>query len=583
VAGAVLAPGLLVTGCFSSPPQIVSLSPSAGSTQQPANAPIQVVFDQPVIHRSVAAAFGICALEGGGCLPGLPGCPDIGAAFGAPSGAPCWVTWLPNQPGFVLQHPGALFAPNTKYQLSLGAGVSSVDGTVNSLDHAWTLTSAAAPVLTAVAPANGATGVARGDSLSLSFSRAMSLPSLERAVSLSPAVSGVQVLADSLDTGSFEVIPAAPLDPDTTYTLTVSQGATDTFGQPLGQAVRTRFTTAAFAPGAQVLILAGPAGGPATQLLIGQLSAPAAGEPLPDEVLAGVPDCAESAGCGAVPSGQPTAAIEAAALAPGAGWLALVERDLTTPGAQPVLQVIDLTTGAPDLQLAGATWPAWSPDGSTLAFVAAGSRVELYHPATAGLSQLQPGPPLAGPPVWTGAGDTLAIPVTASAGVAGHVDLANPGVGARYTLPGLTGDVQTVVAAPTGEEIAIEVTAAGGTTTWVDDPSSAQPPTRVGSGLAPVGFVDNATLIAVQTSPPGRAQLVRINLASGGSSALARGPGTPDLSSASLAAGGRQIAYLDETAAGSPQVLVANADGTGARAMAPPMGGLVPLSAVISG
>ena len=52
---AILAPSVLLTGCFSAPPQIVELSPPAGSTQLDANAIVEVVFDQPVTHASVAA------------------------------------------------------------------------------------------------------------------------------------------------------------------------------------------------------------------------------------------------------------------------------------------------------------------------------------------------------------------------------------------------------------------------------------------------------------------------------------------------------------------------------------------------
>jgi len=39
--------------------------------------------------------------------------------------------------GFVFHHPGALFLPNQEYTFDLGAGITSVNGNVNSLDHLW--------------------------------------------------------------------------------------------------------------------------------------------------------------------------------------------------------------------------------------------------------------------------------------------------------------------------------------------------------------------------------------------------------------------------------------------------------------
>lgn len=584
---AVLPAALMLTGCFSSPPQIVALVPAAGSTQLGADTPVEVVFDQPVVHASVASHFGVCAIRGGGCVPGLPGCRDLAAAFGAAAGAPCWVSWLPSRPGFVLHHPRALFAPNTKYQFSLAAGVASVGGTVNSLDHTWDLTSAPAPVLTASTPSDGATRVARDAAFTLSFSRAMSSAAVASAVRLSPAGDSLRVFPNSDDPSSFEVLPAEPLSPDTGYALTVGRGATDIQGQPLHAAVTVHFTTGSLSPATHSLILAGSPGGPASAVLLGQLGPPTAGEPIPTEVLFQAPLCDATDGCGQVGLGQPTEAIAQAALSPGTRWLAVVETELTAPGtATPVLSIIDLSTGQVQLRLSEAQWPAWSPDGSTLAFVAGGAQVELYRPASASLSALQTSGTPSGTPVWTGAGDALAVPIASSDTSPGRVDLADPTLGARYTLPGVSGEVLRVVAAPSGEELAVETAPASGaaaSVTWVADPSGGSPPDRAGEGIVPIGFTDASTLIAAATSSSGGTQLVRINLGTGGSAALAAAPGTAALAAAALAPTGRQIAYLTATSTGTVEAVIANADGTGALALAPPPGGLVPLAISFGG
>ncbi len=567
---------LVLTGCFSAPPQIVALAPADGSTQQDADAAVEVVFDQPVERPSVAAHFGV--------RPGLPGCTNLPAAFRASPGAACWVSWLNDQSGFIFHHPRALFAPNTKYQFSLGAGVSSTAGTVNSLDHIWDLTSAAAPVLTSSTPGNGAAQVTRDADLSLSFSRAMSPSSLDGAVLLSPST-GLRVLANSLDPSNFEVVPSQPLDPDTAYTLTVDQRATDAHGQALLAPVTVHFHTGGtFSPAGHALILAGPAGGPATEAVLSQLSPPSLGQPIPGEVLVQVPPCNVPGGCGAVPHGDPIAEIDQAAIAPGAGWLALVETDLTVLGSAPFTKIIDLATGLDQLTLGDTQEPAWSPDGATLSLVTTAGAVELYQPATGALSALQPTAPASGAAVWTGAGDTLAIPVGASGDVPAHLDLANPSVGARYTLPGLTGAVTRVVAAPSGEELATEVGSAGATPqTWVTDPSSGQLPTEIGSELIPIGFTDGATLLAAAATSSGGLQLVQISLTSGATTPLAAAPGHPELANASVASGGRQIAYLDTSASGTIKAIIANADGTGATPVDLTANGLVPLSIVFGG
>ena len=580
---AILASSLALTGCFSGPPQIVALRPPAGSTQLDANATVEVVFDRPVDQASVAAHFTVCAVKNGNCKPGLPGCPDLSAAFSAVPNSPCWVSWLPTQPGFVLHHQGALFAPNTMYQFSLGAGVSSSDGTVNSLDHQWDLTSAAAPALTSATPANGATGVPRDVAMSLSFSRAMSLQAISAGIRLSPPVTGLRVIVDSLDSAAFEVLPEQPLSPATAYTLTLTQAVTDAQGQPLLAPVSLHFRTGQLSSGEHAVVLAGTVGGLPSAVAVAGLTSPVSGEPIPDEILAQAPVCQTPGGCAGIPQGQPIAAIEEAALAPGARWLAVVETGAEGVAGQPVLRVIDLATGQDRLNLAGARFPAWSPDGSVLAFVAGGT-VQLYQPVAGSISSLEPASAPDGPPVWTAAGDTLAIPVAASAAGPAHLELAAPAVGALYSLPGLSGEVSRVVAAPTGEELAVQVTAPdGGTSAWVIDPSGDRPPTEIGAGLVPVGFTDDATLIAAAPSGSGHLAFESVNLGSGTANALAAAPGEPDFNSAAVDPSGRQLAYLDTTSLGQLDVLVANADGTGVVPLAGLSGALVPASISFSG
>jgi Tol biopolymer transport system component len=370
------------------------------------------------------------------------------------------------------------------------------------------------------------------------------------------------VVPDRNDPADFEVVPADLLQPSAGYTLSISTVATDTHLQPLQAPVTIRFRTGQMSTGEHALVLAGTAAG-AAMLLFAQPTPAASGEPIPAEIVDQMPLCADPVGCGAVATGHPTAVIDDAALAPGARWLAVVESDLTVPGSPPSLQVIDLNSDREVKDITGAQWPAWSPDGSTLAFVAADSAVQLYEPATDAVSSLPSGSLAAGRPVWTADSVTLAFLVAATATEPAHVELATPAVAALSAIPGLSGAASHPVAAPEGEQLAVETAEAGGAPiTWIVNLATGQGPIRLPAGLTPVGFTDAGTLVAVDaTAAP---HLVSVSIDSGDITPLTESTGATELDSAVVSPSGRQIAYLAVASDGIVQAMIANADGTGA-------------------
>src|SRR5207248_1912306 len=130
-----------------------------------------------------------------------------------------------------------------------------------------------------------------------------------------------------------------------------------------------------------------------------------------------------------------------------------VERDQTSLASSPTLVVLDAARGVPVQAVPGGDFPAWSPDGSELAF-AAQDDVAVFEPGT-GLKRLLPrGDPLLAPPVWAPQGELLALEVGRTEEQA-HVELADSLVTARYPLPGLTGSASDPVISPDGSKLAV--------------------------------------------------------------------------------------------------------------------------------
>src|ERR1700680_3987245 len=166
-----------LSGCFASPPQIIQLIPNRGSVGVAADAAITVGFDRPVATGSIAGRFSV--------KPPMPSC-DLAAAFSAGPDAACRVVWLGGDTGFTLLHPRAIFAPNRTYTFTLAGGISDPNGVVNSVDHQWSITSGQAPLIRAVDPPDGSTGVPVDTPISVTFSTSMDAAATDAAIRLRP-------------------------------------------------------------------------------------------------------------------------------------------------------------------------------------------------------------------------------------------------------------------------------------------------------------------------------------------------------------------------------------------------------------
>jgi hypothetical protein len=541
-----------LSGCFSSPPQIIQLSPNRGAVGVAADAPVSVEFDRPVVTTSVEGRFTV--------NHPMPSC-NLEAAFSAGPLAPCRIVWLSGDTGFTLLHPRAIFAPSTSYTFTLAGGISDPSGVVNSVDHHWTFTTGPAPVIRALQPADGSKGVPVDTPISVTFSTAMAADTTDAAITLNPAVPGTRVVRNSRDPSRFVVLPGAILQAGVTYRLTVASTATDIDHQPLTVGATSTFTTSRMSPGPDAVVLAAVPGEGATTVLISPLAPAEAGEPIATEAVLVSPRCPRSSGCGTAAFNAPLYTYAAAALSPGGGWLAVVELDATVNNAAPVLVVLDPATGTVIKSFTNSSLPSWSPDGGTLAFSRAG-RVSFFNPTTGALTSLPPGDPMVTPAVWSPLGEQLVLDVAGTSDLE-QLELADSVVLARYPIAGVTGASSDPAISPDGSQVAFLRASPGAQGTWIAGiGASAAAPRLLDAALQPVGFTATGTLVGISRPAAGTPTLVLVSVAGDEQIPIAPGPSPGSLGTVVVAPSGRQLVYLNADSNGIVQAYVENADGS---------------------
>ncbi len=216
-------------------PRIVSTTPVQGAIGVPLNATISATFSEAMNPATINAASFTLAGPGGAAVTGTIAYVTAGSV----------ATFTPT-----LNLP-----PNTTFTATITTGAQDQEDPANSLtaNHLWTFTTAAAPDTTPLTvistiPVNRATGVAINQVVSPTFSEPMNPDTVNASTFtvIGPggdAIIGVVTYAVSGSVAKFT--PSTLLAYNTTYTATVTTGATDLAGNALVSNYVWAFTTGA--------------------------------------------------------------------------------------------------------------------------------------------------------------------------------------------------------------------------------------------------------------------------------------------------------------------------------------------------
>ncbi len=508
---------LVLAGCASSPPQILSLTPNHGATGVEANAPVTVVFDKPVVHASIAAHFLMS--------PGLPGCNLAYAAKGVRQHG-CWISWLSAEPGFTLFHPTTPFASNTKYTFSLTSGLHAVDGSVNVFSHTWNITTDVAPRFQSSYPAQHAKKVPLDSILTVSFSRAM-LPASSTGITLAPAVPGTTIVQDVSTPSQFDILPGHLLLPNHSYTLTVSTQVRDITYAKISRETAIHFSTGASLSVLPHLLLASSS---TVDLL-----------PIPSSADIHAP----------VPyihlfSGTSSTTVGAASLSTGTDYLALTEVQTSTGASD--LHVINVVNGTDRPIGTGASHLSWSPNGQMLAYTTGTATLAIYN-TLSGSTQSYPLPaPLLSPPLWNGDSSLLYLSLQGNASAPPSIVSFSPALDAYAPIPNLPLFAYTPLSSPDhsllvylGRALPTDPTSVW----WTSLATTPATSTSLSSGFTLFGVTNSSSVVAAPAVHP--TEIGFLSLSTGDFTSLTTSalPDTP----VAVSANGQLMAYLGGSAA----------------------------------
>ncbi len=520
----------MLAACAPTPPRIQTIVPSQNASAVPTDSEIRIAFDRAVDHPSVERRLQID--------PPLPGC--------GPGAGACRLAWSQNT--LRVEHDQNL-QPGTRYSVRLQPGFQDLQGRTNPLDHLWSFVTEASPAVTGLDPGPQSTRVSPARDLVLTFSRAMRPESVQAGIRLTPDVP-LRVVQNPSNHAQFQIAPIQLLRARTDYTLEVSFDVRDIHGNALAATVRSTFSTAEMGFPAMVSYLASPPdGGPrATVGLVDPHPNLIAGRLLPKVIFdeSATPEQATLLDFWWLPDGKS---------------LVLLRRP---QHGEPELAAFDLTSGILRELGIRASAAALAPDGARLAYV---HNRELH---LVGLLDhhdrlLAGGDALATPPTFSPDGRTLAY--VAADGEASRIYLVNLDVGSRFRIPSIDDPTDQPAWAPDGDKLAFRRWRNGKASLWLFFLANAPGPAqrRVADvNLEQCVWLDSTTVVGV-THHAGRSALVGVNVFSADENSTGRPLTRADTvltgDEPSVPPYDRRVTFTSEVG-GQAQVWVMNADGS---------------------
>ncbi len=224
----------LISGCGQEVvdvPAVTSTTPAQGATDVAVDTAISATFSMAMNPATITAAT--FTVSG----------PDGAAVAGVVTYSTSIATFTPTAP----------LAYGTLYTATITIGAKNLGGTPLLADYVWAFTTMAPvpvpPMITATVPLNGATGVSVDQALSATFSETMNPATISGSTFTLTGPGSTPVAGVVTYSGSVAVFtPAASLASGTLYTATITTGATNAGGVPLGSNYVWTFTTIAAPP-----------------------------------------------------------------------------------------------------------------------------------------------------------------------------------------------------------------------------------------------------------------------------------------------------------------------------------------------
>ena len=224
--------GALQPAADNTPPTVTSVSPASGATGVNTTTTITANFSEAINGSTVTGAT-VQLRDAGNNL--------VGATISV-SGNQVTLT------------PSAALTGSTVYTVTITGGTPGIkDLAGNALvnNYAWSFTTAVVdltpPVVSAVLPANGVTGVSTSATITVSFSEPVNAATVTgTTVQLKDAGNNLIAAAISVSGGEVTVTPSVALSAFTVYTITITGGASgvkDAAGNPMATSYSSSFTT----------------------------------------------------------------------------------------------------------------------------------------------------------------------------------------------------------------------------------------------------------------------------------------------------------------------------------------------------